>query len=439
MHMKVTALLAAVLLATGLPIATAIPASAVQPAPVQFTLPAPTGPHRVGTTSLHLVDTSRPDPWVPGLPVRELMIQLWYPAATTHGYPRAPWLTPAAARAYEQAVGLPVFDWPLTAARVDAPAHRRDGGRPVVLYSHGLGGHRGEATALVEDLASQGYIVVTIDHIHDAGIVELPDGHVETNAIPEFTEDNEIELTTRAIQARVADTSFVLDQLAAINQGDNPDHEHRPLPRGLRGAFDLDRVGMFGHSDGGATTAHAMHTDPRISSGVNLDGNLWTPEAVAGSDRPLLQFGKQDLAPRQVITWAAFRANHHGPTLQLHLTGSTHATFHDLAVLVPQAAPFIGFTPDQIADAVGTIDGQRAVAVVRAYVNAYFDRYLRHHNSHLLTGPSACYPEIRFAPRAVRTNLEAVPDGRPHLRPRRIRDTDQLRRVERVFLPGTGA
>jgi dienelactone hydrolase len=393
-----TALLAAVSLASGLSIAAAVPAGAVQPAPLQLTLPTPTGHHRVGTTSVHLVDTSRPDPWVPTRSVRELMIQIWYPAATVHGHPRAPWLTPAAARAYEQANGLPVFDWPVTGARLDAPVHQRRGGRPVVLYSHGLGGHRAETTALVEDLASHGYIVVTIDHIHDAGIVELPDGHVETGAIPELTEDNEIELTTRAIQARVADTRFVLDQLAAINQGDNPDHEHRALPRGLSGAFDLDRVGMFGHSDGGATTAHAMHVDPRITTGVNLDGSLWTPEAAAGSDRPLLQFGKQDLDPFQATTWAAFRTNHHGPTLELHLTGSTHATFEDFAVLVRQAAPVLGLTPDQVTAAVGAIQGQRAVAVLRPYVNAYFDRYLRHHDSHLLNGPSARYPEIRFTP-----------------------------------------
>ncbi len=268
---------------------------------------------------------------------------------------------------------------------------------------------RGEATALVVALAGQGYIVVTIDHIHDAGIVELPDGHVETNAIPELTEDNEIELTIRAIQARVADTRFVLDQLAAVNHGDNPDHEHRPLPRGLRGAFDLDRVGMFGHSDGGATTAHAMHTDPRISTGINLDGNLWTPEAAAGSDRPLLQFGKQDLDPFQATTWAALRTNQHGPTLQLHLTGSTHATFHDLAVLVPQAAPFIGLTPDQIVEAIGTIHGQRAVAVLRTYVNAYFDRYLRHHDNHLLNDHQRTTPRsVRAMNTVVRCHTETA-------------------------------
>jgi dienelactone hydrolase len=389
-------LLAAAVLIAGLPIAAAVPANAFQSPRVRLTLPAPTGHHRVGTTSLHLVDTARRDPWVPTESTRELMVQLWYPAAAAHGHPRAPWLTPAAARAYEQANGLPVLDWPTTDARTDAPVDRRRGGRPVVLYSHGLGGHRTEATAVVEDLASHGYIVVTIDHVHDAGVVELPDGRVATSAIPELDDDNEVRLTTKAIRARVTDTRFVLDQLAAINRGGNPDHEHRTLPRGLRGAFDLDHIGMFGHSDGGATTAHALHTDARIAAGINLDGTLWTRQAAAGSVRPLLQFGKQDLDPFQANTWAAFWTNQRGPKLQLNLTGSIHATFEDFAILMPQAAPVLGIRPEQIPTIVGTIGGERAIAVLRPFLNAYFDKYLRHHDNYLLDRPSACYPEVRF-------------------------------------------
>jgi hypothetical protein len=40
----------------------------------QLTLPKPTGPQRVGTVSLHLVDKSRPDPWVSAESARELMV-----------------------------------------------------------------------------------------------------------------------------------------------------------------------------------------------------------------------------------------------------------------------------------------------------------------------------------------------------------------------------
>src|SRR5215213_2740159 len=59
------------------------------PRPVALTLPAPTGEHRIGKVSLHLVDPSRRDPWVPSHPLRELMISIWYPATGTSHYPTA--------------------------------------------------------------------------------------------------------------------------------------------------------------------------------------------------------------------------------------------------------------------------------------------------------------------------------------------------------------
>ena len=393
-----TVLLSVAALALVLPLGTAATATALPSPSPQLTLPAPTGHDLVGTTTLHLVDTSRPDPWVPTQHVRELMIQLWYPASTVAGYPSAPWMTPSTARAYEKANGLPVLNWPITDAHVGAPVHQHRGGWPVVLYSPGLGGQRQEETAAVEDLASHGYVVATIDHIHDSGVVELPDGSVETAAIPAFTSADEVAVTTKAIESRVADTSFVLDQLAAIDRGDDPDYEHRPLPSGLRGALDLDHVGMFGHSDGGSTTAHAMHVDPRITAGVDVDGTLWTPQAIAGSDRPLLLFGRQSLDPFEASTWAEFHTNQRGPQFQLSLIGSTHSTFDDAAVLAPQVAPFLDIPPAQVTAMYGTISGQRAAAVVRAYLNAYFGTYLRHHDSRLLSGPSARFPEVQFVP-----------------------------------------
>ncbi|MFD0683383.1 alpha/beta hydrolase family protein [Actinomadura fibrosa] len=395
-------MLASGLLVASLGTAKAMPVAAGSgPAPspqVQFTLPAPTGHQRVGTVSLHLVDRSRPDPWVPAQPDRHLMIQIWYPAATVRGHPNAPWMTPAIARAYERLNNLPVLNWPTTAGHVGAPVQRRRAGWPVLLYSHGLGGWRTEATALIEDLASRGYVVVTIDHTHDAFAVEFPDGRLEPSAIPELTDDNEVELTTKAVEARVADTRFVLDQLAALNRGRDLDADHRRLPHGLRGALDLARVGMFGQSDGGTTTAAALHDDSRLTAGINLDGTLWTPAAVAGSRRPLLLFGRQEEDAGRDASWATFWANQRGPKLRLKLAGAAHDTFLDFAVLLPQAAPILGIPPDEVAKAAGTIEGRRAAAVVRAYVSAYFDRYLRGRHSDLLDGPSSRYPEVRFAP-----------------------------------------
>jgi dienelactone hydrolase len=394
-----TLLLYGAALTAGLSVTKAAPASAnalTSPPPTRLTLPGPNGHLRLGTTILHLVDPSRPDPWVPADRVRELMIQIWYPAAAIDGYSHAPYFTPITARAYENEQSLPVLNWPITDAYLGAPMAPLDGGWPVILYSHDLGGERSETTSLVEELASRGYVVVTIDHIHDAGVVELPDGRVEVSEVPQLTGAAETAVTTKDIDSRVADVLFVLDQLAVINFGGNPDHEHRPLPRGLRGALDFDRVGMFGHSDGGSTTAHVLHVDDRVIAGINLDGTLWTPEAVAGSDHALLLFGRQDLDPYEASTWAAFWSNQRGPKLQLDLLGSTHHTFTDFAPLVPQIAPLIGMPPSWVVEEIGTINGLRAVTVERAYINAWFDMYLRHQNSDLLTGPSASYPEIEF-------------------------------------------
>jgi predicted dienelactone hydrolase len=88
----------------------------------------------------------------------------------------------------------------------------------VVLFSPGSGEDRSIDTALVEDLASHGYIVVTIDATHDSGEVEFPDGRIEVHTLPPDSD----QVNTEATAVRVADTRFVLDQLAAIDAGHNP-------------------------------------------------------------------------------------------------------------------------------------------------------------------------------------------------------------------------
>ena len=56
-----------------------------------------------------------------------------------------------------------------------------------------------------------------------------------------------------------------------------------------------------------------------------------------------------------------------------------------------------GLPPEVVLKA-ATINGARSITVQRAYVLAFFDRYLRNGNGHLLAGPSRRYPEMRFTP-----------------------------------------
>ncbi|WP_369359981.1 alpha/beta hydrolase family protein [Streptomyces sp. cg2] len=361
--------------------------------PGQLTLPAPTGRYRVGTVDLHLVDPHRTDPWLPGSRPRELMVSLWYPATHTAHYPAAPWMQSAAAAHLLAAMQVPpnTVTLPTTAGHTGAPVDHRAGKLPVVLYSPGRGSDRTTSTALVEDLASRGYLVVTLDDTHESGEVQFPGGRVEVSAMPPGTP------ATRVFAVRVADTRFVIDQLAAIAHGRNPDVDHAHLPHGLSHAIDMNRIGMFGASLGGGTVPAAMQADHRIGAGADLDGQFFGPEITRGLNRPFLLFSSQHHNRDTDGSWARFWKHLHGERYDLKLRGAEHLSFLDWETFFQQAPGPFQKTPAQLVQTLGTIAPERAIEIQRAYLAAFFDKELRHRHGHLLNGPSQHYPEVSFA------------------------------------------
>lgn len=384
-------------LATGLaltaaPVVAALPRSApdVSEPPVRLALPLPRGSHALGTVALHLSDRSRRDPWVAARPERELMVQLWYPARAAVGLPRAPWMTGRAAAVFQQTGYLrPEYaTLPDTHARIGAAADRRGGRRPVILYSHGHGQHRGSSTALVEELVSHGYVVVTIDHTYDAGQVEFPGGRVEKYAMPPLTGEDDDPTILKAVDVRVADTRFVLEELSRFVRG-----RRGPLPHGLGDVLDLSRTGMFGHSLGGATAASAMAAGVPIMAGANLDGSLFGPVVAKGLRKPFLLMSEDaDNKPSWPEIWPRLR----GWRRHLRLTGTRHFSFTDYETFMPQAASRLGATDEQLAEFIGPLDGTRGIDVQRQFLLAYFDLHLRGCRAPILEGPSRRYPEVRF-------------------------------------------
>jgi hypothetical protein len=130
------------------------------PGPAPY-LPEPTGPCPVGTTSLWLTDTSRPDPWVAGALARELMVSLWYPAGAPGGR-RAGYMTPAESELLRAGAGITgappdAMSTVRTNAVSDATPAGPARGLPLVMLSAGFTHPRGTLTALAENLASHGY------------------------------------------------------------------------------------------------------------------------------------------------------------------------------------------------------------------------------------------------------------------------------------------
>ncbi len=420
--------------AAGLAAAGCAGPAAVRPARrLRLTLAPPAGPYPIGTVALHLVDRSRPDPWLPVARPRELMASVWYPAKHGSHYPLAPWMPPAAGRLFvRQMIPAPPVirphsppapappapldgvRLPVTRARTGPPVDPLPGRCPVVLYSPGYQDDRELGTGLVSDLASHGYIVVTIDHTYEAAEVEFPAGRVELSR-----QQNTLADLAKSATVRVADTRFVLDELAALNSGTNPDAGHRPLPAGLAGALDLARTGMFGHSLGGATAANAMAADPRIGAGIDLDGSitpasapddvLQSPGLTAGlagsvakriAGRPFMIMSSGGLGPDRDDTWRTFWPELSGWRLFLSLRDSEHYSYTDDEEFLSQLAAAGIISPRAVRQvvipAIGTIHPGQAVAAERAYIGAFFDLHLRHRGGSMLAGPSPGYPRIQF-------------------------------------------
>jgi predicted dienelactone hydrolase len=374
-----------------------LPAAA---APDRLSLPTPTGTNRVGAVQLHLIDHSRRDPWQTVPADRELMVSVYYPAQRAAGHPAMPYMLPDAAAHFDAVttntylrMNLPTgqVDWSATRthAAEGAPAADNSGPRPVLIYSPGLGEPRTWDTTLVEDLASRGYVVVSIDNTYESPEVQFPNGSVAT-----WTPSSDPDAFTRkALSVRVCDTRFVLDRLTALTT----DADGKRLPKGLAGTLNLTKVGMFGHSAGGTAAAATMDADPRIAAGLNMDGNLtWLddslmPVAEHGLDRPFLLLGKDgvtDTGPG----WQAFLANTPGWTRELKLRGSEHASFTDAEALLPQ----MNLSSTVRTKAIGTIDSAVAIRTQEAYVAGFFDRWLRGRDNRLLDGPSPAYPAMEF-------------------------------------------
>ncbi|MFG2918251.1 alpha/beta hydrolase [Kitasatospora sp. NPDC048298] len=371
---------AAALLPAG-PALAAPAAPAAQAAPAAparaIDLPAPTVGRPVGTTSLHLVDHGRLDPFAPVPGPRELMVQLWYPARGTAGRPRAPYITPRVAAAIERILPLDPGTLALLrpTALADAPAH--PGPLPLLLLGHGRGGTRSNCTALAEELAAHGYLVAAVDHTYDAAAVEFPDGRLVLGALPENPPDRDAA-ERKEIAARVGDLRFVTDELTGGR---------------LPFRVDEERIGVLGHSMGGAAAAEALRQDPRLRIGLDLDGGLFgSPVPELGLDRPFLLLTSID----DHDTWQRWREHHHAWGRQLRTLGAGHLSFTDL----PHAA-----APGHLADhlpaetyagLLGTLAPTRATALTRSYVRAFADRFLRDRPTPLLDGPSPRHPEIEF-------------------------------------------
>jgi hypothetical protein len=138
-------------------------------------LPSPDGQYIVGTDVIILEDKNRLETFTKETnDYRKIIVQIWYPA-TEPSDSIYPYLDYKDLKIPYIAKRLEVSEKIIN--RVNSiqangyyKAKPKNNEFPVIIFSHGLGGNRIQNTANIESLASNGYIVFSIEHTYDSNI-----------------------------------------------------------------------------------------------------------------------------------------------------------------------------------------------------------------------------------------------------------------------------
>ncbi|MBV8632462.1 MAG: hypothetical protein JOZ83_16155 [Silvibacterium sp.] len=341
-----------------------------------FRLPSPTGSNLVGTRIIQIRTG--------GANGRDVVLQLWYPAAPSR-QPFAPYRRrqETTFQSSYQAV-LP------TNSRMDAPV--ANGRFPVLLFSPAWGGRRTQNTYLIEDLASHGFLVAGIDHPGNSGPTLYEDGHVSEPASGDAMDFAVLSLEqlyqegANEAKRQAADAIGVLNALATMNQDAmTPFHQR----------LDLTRVGALGHSFGATAGAEAAIEDGRIKAVLDLDGSIFGRMQHEGLEKPFMMIAEDAAVfPPGATKSAVDRINealsksdeaaigvYGGYMVFLH--GSSHTSFTDRNL----------FSHFRRLSGAGKIPTDREYEIIRAYALAFFDKTLRGADPALLREVPGPYSE----------------------------------------------
>lgn len=374
----------------------------------EVTLPALTGPFGVGRVNYAWSDSTHVDQLAPRPGTkRELLAWIWYPSAPGQSVAMADYI-PAQMRS---AVGpgsrnvMTLLTRDASMARAhsmrDADLSPQAKSYPVVIMRGGASAGVVGYSTLAEDLASHGYVVVGFDAPYRTNTVVFPDGRVmrrteENN--PEICVERALSQQDRCMQKLIAawtsDVGFALDQLDRMNTSNTTDGSGR-----FQGRLDLTRVGVFGHSLGGATAAQFCHDDSRCTAGIDIDGQPFGSVITEGLQQPFM-FLLSDHGTASDTVSRRINANIQSiydrlpvaSRLRISIRGANHFTFSDdggllKSRLVRGMLRLLG---------VLAIDGDRQLAVTAYCVHSFFDRYVKGGDGSRLQLSSPLYPELQI-------------------------------------------
>ena len=371
----------------------------------EITLPQPTGRFAVGRTTYTWVNQNETDELAPSPGTkRRVIVWIWYPAAGSKSSASAEYLPGPWRQALAQTSGVLMSrfltrDLSLvrTHSTADPAVSSEQPLYPVVIMRAGGGALTTDFTTLAEDLASHGYVVVGFDAPYRTGVVVLPDlGIVRrppSNDPQNLSVDQADRLINRLLVMWIDDAKFVVTQLEHLNAAD-------PSGR-FAGRLDMQRLGIFGHSFGGAQALQFCHDDSRCKVGIDIDGAPYgsvVQESLHQRFLFLLSDHSRELSDpaSQRISADIHSIYERLPNGRLLITvrGANHFGFSDQMLLKSQYVirllRLLGF---------GRLEGRRGLAITAEYVHTFFDVHLKGAPPAQLTSLPERYPEVQLGPR----------------------------------------
>jgi len=264
--------------------------------------PKPAGSYTVGRTQMDFNYIAKDNSQ------RQLTAFFFYPSDSSEGKPTAQYAFPELPTLREELLkklGNTADEQLFVSIRTwcyeDLKLSDKEKQYPVLLYSHGASSIPQQGTVICSELASAGYIVVSVGH-PGGGMFKLRDGRLVnmTRDFMDSTVDYGMEAVTlitpqlvfekldmpeaveisrkltsapeavkfsRFADLQSEDIGYVADCLERINSGETDSI--------FKSRLQLDiGMGAFGHSLGGTTAAIVCRDDKRFVCGVNYDGNM---------------------------------------------------------------------------------------------------------------------------------------------------------------------
>ena len=314
--------------------------------------PMPTGKYAVGTKTFTIYNTRKEALDTKGDSMRHIPARIYYPTSknTTEGLTKAKSLSRSEAMGIKKIFMIPLNYDKMEAAGendsecyVDAP-FIEDKKFPLIVFNHGYFSYIEGNSFLLIELASRGYVVLTVGHPYEGTGTDYDDG---TYTIADKSLANKMyHPYWRGILAAYKLTKYkgTLQEQAEFFEefqnkyckfiGSRVDEwitdtnfavEH--AKKEFAQILDLTNgIGIAGHSQGGAVAYKACLTDPEYTCGINIDGGLFGDTQGLTMNKPFMQLSCED--NENVVTKGYI--NHTKPAYKVLFRDMKHIGFADI-------------------------------------------------------------------------------------------------------------